>query len=47
MAHGKETASSLATPFEVPMLINGAWRASERQYDVVDPYRGGVVCRAR
>lgn len=46
MANGKEAGSSLATPFQVPMLINGAWRVGSRQYEVADPYRGGVVSRA-
>jgi acyl-CoA reductase-like NAD-dependent aldehyde dehydrogenase len=30
----------------VPMLIDGAWRQGAETYDVIDPYRGELVCRA-
>ena len=30
----------------VPMLIGGEWRHAASEYDVVDPYRGGLVARA-
>lgn len=30
----------------VPMLIDGAWRWGATEYEVSDPYRGGVVSRA-
>jgi acyl-CoA reductase-like NAD-dependent aldehyde dehydrogenase len=30
----------------VPMLIDGAWRQGAETYDVTDPYRGELVCRA-
>ena len=31
---------------EIPMLINGAWRNAAETYEVIDPYRKTVVCRA-
>jgi acyl-CoA reductase-like NAD-dependent aldehyde dehydrogenase len=34
------------TAFMVPMLIDGAWRQGAETYDVIDPYRGELVCRA-
>ena len=34
------------TTFMVPMLIDGAWRQGAETYDIIDPYRGELVCRA-
>jgi len=31
---------------QVPMLIGGEWRTGASEYEVLDPYRGGVVSRA-
>lgn len=33
-------------PVRVPMLIGGQWRYGAEEYDVTDPYRGGLVARA-
>ena len=33
-------------PTEIPMLIDGAWRAASETYEVHDPYRGTVVANA-
>jgi acyl-CoA reductase-like NAD-dependent aldehyde dehydrogenase len=31
---------------DIPMLIDGQWRAAAETYDVIDPYRGELVHRA-
>ena len=38
--------AAAAAPTEIPMLINGAWRAASESYEVRDPYRGSVVAIA-
>src|SRR5487761_2635729 len=35
-----------ATPFEIPMLVDGAWRRASETYEVRDPYRNEVVALA-
>jgi len=35
-----------ATPTEIPMLVDGKWRAAAETYEVRDPYRGTVVAHA-
>lgn len=30
----------------VPMLIGGKWRFGQKEYDIIDPYRGELVARA-
>jgi len=35
-----------ATPFEIPMLVDGAWRRASETYEVRDPYRGDLVAYA-
>jgi acyl-CoA reductase-like NAD-dependent aldehyde dehydrogenase len=35
-----------AEAVRVPLLIDGAWRFAESEYDVIDPYRGETVARA-
>lgn len=34
------------TPPEIPMLVDGKWRAATETYEVRDPYRGALVAHA-
>ena len=40
------SATSEAGPAEIPMLIDGNWRAASESYAVRDPYRNTIVSHA-
>lgn len=47
MSHASPaTIPATAVPAEIPMLIDGEWRAAAETYEVRDPYRGTVLSHA-